>query len=398
MKKRANFLLATAAVAALLAAAMAMAPPAPSAAGAAPFTPAFEAEVLERLPAGTAARRREREALRAAPGDLGRAVRLARRYIDAARAESDPRWLGRAEAALAPWWRAADAPAQVLVLRATIRQSRHEFDAALADLAAALQVAPDDAQAWLTRAVILQVRGDYPEALRSCAPLGRLSSEIAHAACLAQVRGVTGEARPAYAALDRALTRALRPTPAERAWALGLLAELGERLGEAALAERHYREALGLGRDPYLLGAYADFLLDTGRPGDAAALLEGETADALLLRLAIAQRALGAPSAEGHVAALRERFAASRRRGDAAHRREEARFELEIEGRPQRALELAREGFREQREPADARLLLAASLAAGDPEAARPALSWLTRTGHQDPRIRALADRLRRAK
>ena len=49
--------------------------------------------------------------------------------------------------------------------------------------------------------------------------------------------------------------------------------------------------------------------------------------------------------------------------------------------RPARALQLARENWATQREPADARILLEAALAAGDPAAARPVLDWLERTG-----------------
>ena len=43
------------------------------------------------------------------------------------------------EAALTPWWNLAEPPVEVLILRATLRQRRHEFDSALADLTAALQ-------------------------------------------------------------------------------------------------------------------------------------------------------------------------------------------------------------------------------------------------------------------
>src|SRR6185503_6044077 len=75
----------------------------------APRRPASDLEVIARVPARAF--------------DPAAAVDLARLDIEAARAGADPRFLGRAEAALASWWDRADAPPEVLLLRATIRQS-----------------------------------------------------------------------------------------------------------------------------------------------------------------------------------------------------------------------------------------------------------------------------------
>jgi hypothetical protein len=64
---------------------------------------------------------------------------------------------------------------------------------------------------------------------------------------------------------------------------------------------------------------------------------------------------------------------------------------------PARAVALARANWDVQREPADARILLEAALAAGQPDEAAPVLDWL-RTNHvQDVRLRALAARLHAA-
>jgi hypothetical protein len=89
------------------------------------------------------------------------------------------------------------------------------------------------------------------------------------------------------------------------------------------------------------------------------------------------------------------RFEAARLRGDTVHQREEARFALVVERDPARALRLAQQNWLIQREPADARILLEAAVAAGAPRAAAPALSWLSDTGCQWPRLRALAASLR---
>ena len=62
------------------------------------------------------------------------------------------------------------------------------------------------------------------------------------------------------------------------------------------------------------------------------------------------------------------------------------------------ALALARDNWDVQREPADARLLLEAARAAGDPAAAGPVLDFLAATGLEDSMIARAADALRTAR
>jgi hypothetical protein len=370
-----------------------------AAAHGAPFTPASDAEVLEVLPAATHPLARaldaERRALAQNPRDLARAVPLAWRYVEASRQWSDPRFVGLAEGVLSPWLAAEAPPAPVLLLRATLRQNRHDFAGAEADLAALLARDPRDAQAWLTRATIAKVRGDLAAAQRSCLPLLRLAGGLVATGCLADVAGLSGRAASAERALARSLGANTDAPAPVRQWALTTLAEIRARRGDARAAEASFRGALALGRDGYTLAAYADLLLDTGRARDALALLADEArADGLLLRRALAERALRAPGLAASVRELRARFAASRARGERLHAGEEARFAIAF-GDAREALTLARENFALQREPRDVRVLLEAALAARAPQAAEPALDFLARSGLEDVRLTALAARVR---
>lgn len=339
-----------------------------------------------------------RAALQDGPEPLPSALRSARRYIELARQEADPRFLGYARAALAPWAAAASPPVEVLVLRATVRQHDHDFAGALADLERALADAPGHPQALVTKAVIHQVRGDHARARAACEALPA-SLRLARATCVAGVDAVTGSAQEAVVALERALAQSSDEAPAVVAWARTVLAEATARSGADEAADARFREAIaGAPRDPYLLGAYADFLLDQRRFDEVVTVLAAAPAsDGLLLRRAIAEAAIGAPQAAEHTAELRARFAELRRRGDDVHAREAARFALELEGDPAEALRLARRTFAVQREPADARLLLEAAVAAGQPDAARPALEWLEVSGIEGARLRELAEVLRGA-
>ena len=74
--------------------------------------------------------------------------------------------------------------------------------------------------------------------------------------------------------------------------------------------------------------------------------------------------------------------------------REEAMTALHLEQRPVEALWLARENWRQQREPLDALLLLQAALAANDPAAAAPARQWMRDNKVQDHRLQVLREQL----
>jgi Tfp pilus assembly protein PilF len=330
------------------------------------------------------------------PRDEDTALALAQRYFELANAEGDPRYVGYAQAALGPWWSQPDPPQSMRVMRAMLKQYSHDFAGALADLDAAVRADPDDALAWSWRAAIHMVQAEYDLARADCEGMRASVSELGYVGCVAVLDGTTGKAADAYRALSAALARARDASPAEKVWVQTRLAELALRTGDAARAERHFRAALAERvDDQFLLGAWTDFLLDRGRPAEVVPLLERWTrSDILLLRLALAEQALGLPAAKEHVAALRDRFDAAALRGDKLHQQEEARFNLYLRGDAARAVALAQENWKLQREPRDARILLEAAIAAKDARAGREALTWLARSGHEDPLLRGLAAKL----
>ena len=368
---------------------------------AAPRVPSADNEVLERLPArpnDPAMReiRDLRSALARDQQNLELADRLARRYFEQAMAQGDPRYVGYAQAALKPWWDLPEPPVRVLVMRATLVQYRHDFAAALADLARALERDPENVRAWSLRAAIHLVQADYAASRRDCAGLARLVDELSAVGCTAFIDGMTGSARASRETLDRALVRASEVSAELKLWNLVRLAEMAWRLNDARLAEQYFKRALALGvTDGFLLAAYADFLLDYGRPLEAIALLKDWTlADPLLLRLALAENATNANGAREHQATLADRYAAARLRGDTTHEQEESRFTLQMLKQPAEALRLAQSNWKVQKEPRDARVLLEAAVALRRPEAAQPVLDWMGQTRIDDWYLQRLADQL----
>ena len=350
-----------------------------------PHIPGSGAQVLAELPVG--ARHESAPARELTRSRLDIALPLAQFYVARSRATGDLRYLGYAEAMLQPWLRHAPVAPAVLVLEATILQSRHAFDAALDQLDLALQAQPENAQAWLTRATVLRVQGRYTEALTSCAHLAVQADAAITELCQQSLRGLTGSLQPAYAALAALPQQTLASET--RVWRYSELGEMAQRLGDDAAAERWFAEGLQLApADFYMRAACADLLLRHGRAAETLQLLAGyESMEPMLLRIVIAQQLLGDSHGEQGRAVLSGDFDVEQQRGEAVHRREQARFLLDVARQPAAALAAAQENWRVQREPDDVLILLRSAQAAQRAEAAAPALLFLQQQGLEDVRL-----------
>jgi tetratricopeptide (TPR) repeat protein len=353
-----------------------------------PYIPADDNAVLAEISAGT--RYTDVAARRLARGRVDVAIPLAQFYIQQSRLSGDLRFLGYAEAVLAPWVKQTPSNAQVLVLQATLQQSRHEFDASLATLDLALALRPQDPQALLIRATVLRVLGRYPEAGAACEQFSRFVEPRLAALCIQSLRGLNGHLDTAYVLLTQVSTQGWLIS--EKSWLYSELGEMAVRLGRDEEAERWFQQDLRLSpADFYVRAAYADLMLQQARPAEALALLAGqESLEPLLLRIAIAQKQLHDPALEQSSARLRAAFAAELQRGEAVHRREQARFLLEVLDQPELSLAAALENWRVQHEPDDVLVLMRAARAAGDPGAAAPALNFVRAQGQSDVRINAM--------
>ena len=360
------------------------------------YIPKDDDEILERLPIATGERIRLKELQLQAnkkPGDYNFALSLARDYIALGRTNSDPRYYGYAEALLTPWLSAQNQQPEALVLRATILQNRHDFQAALTDLKTALQLNPRIPEAWLTLAAVYEVQGDYPSALRSCLALARFSAALTTTTCINSALGLSGQAQSAYGQLVAAISNTQGDLE-EMTWTYNLLAELAERLNRVQEADNWYEKAINQNyRSVYLLASYADFLLDHKRADEVIELLRGETrADTLLLRLTLAEQQLQHKDFNQHAELIKDRIAAAKTRGDTVHQGDEARFSLHVLEDAEMALKLATSNWAVQKEPRDARILLEAAIAAKKPDAALPVLKFMEQTHLEDARLTPLLE------
>jgi Tfp pilus assembly protein PilF len=366
-----------------------------------PYVPARDDIVLQTVASISDPRVRAFAVLRTAldqdPHDVTRAVKLSEAYLDYGRDTGDARYLGRAEAVIAPWLGRPSAPIAALLVHATILQSRHYFAEARAQLHVVLGRDSDNAQAWLTLAAVAQVQGDMQAARKACAHLLSSSDPLIPGACLSSLNAVTGRAENAYQVLTQLWPQARAEPLTVQSWIQGILADTAKYLGDQAAADQHYRLALQLTpEDNFLLADYGDFLLDQKRAQEALDLLKNESqSDTSFLRQVYAEEALGLPQAATDARQMASRFTALEIRGTRTYQREQTGFELYLQHDPQRALELAQQNWTVQRAPEDMRVLLEAALDAGKPEAAQPVLDELALTHLQYPLVVSLAAKLR---
>jgi predicted Zn-dependent protease len=237
---------------------------------------------------------------------------------------------------------------------------------------------------------VLRVLGRYDQSLFACEQIAARADSLVVELCKQSIRGLTGDLPSAYAAIEQIDSQGMPPE--ERAWRDSELGEMAVRLGKDDEAEHWFQNGLRASPgDFYIRAAHADLLLQNHRAQEALALLKGqETLEPLLLRIAIAQKMMRDPGLTLSSARLAAAFAAEAQRGDGVHRREEARFLLDVQNDPRRALAAAQENWKVQRETDDVLVLMRAAQAAGVPQAAQPAAAFVREHDVQDVRIAAV--------
>ncbi|GLQ45954.1 hypothetical protein GCM10007862_10050 [Dyella lipolytica] len=365
-----------------------------------PYLPVNTTVVLQLVPPTTDPRVRQFNQLRADlqrhPNDVTKAVALAQAYIDYGRSTGDARFLGRAMAVITPYMQQPTPPISVLLVHATIQQSRHAFQASRNELTQILKRDPNNAQAWLTLATVAMVQGEDAIANDACVHLANASSDFMGILCTAALRTLTGHTVQAYALLSFVEDPGPKAPPVIRAWVEGLMADMAARMGKPDIADAHFKQALQwTPGDNFLLADYGEFLLDQGRAQDAIALVGDDTqSDTSFLIRVTAEHALGTPQAEEDITEMNARFQSMDQRGDEVFMRERSSYTLHVLHHPKAALDLAKQNWQVQRSPKDVRVYLEAALANHDRAAATPVLDFVARTHLDDVTINPLVAQL----
>jgi predicted Zn-dependent protease len=325
-----------------------------------------------------------RAASLAAPGDVDAMIRYIDGLIAAGARSGNERYYGYAEQVVQG---ARDAGNLAIALRrARLLQHKHEFAAAERVLGEILAIDSHHHEARLMRAQVRLHLHEPQQALADCTALMPFVDLLTSTTCIAQARAAQGDLQRAQALLLRVLDYQ-RGEDATRSWAAGVAAEFAVRLGEPGAAERWFRESFDL--DPqshYARITYADWLLSAGRFDAAAQVANRGCSLADRARSVLASRDPETLDAQRLQLAWQEADA----RGERAHLRDRAHFELTLLHDPARANVSARASFQDRNEPDDALLLAATASAAHDRESLNAVRAWQQRYHYQDVRLDAL--------
>jgi len=330
-----------------------------------------------------------RAASLAAPDDADAKIRYVDALIDAGARSGNERYYGYAEQVVQDA-RGPGAPALAL-RRARLLQHKHEFAAAERVLGEILQIDAHNREARLMRAQVRLHLHEPQQALIDCTALMPSVDLLTSTTCIAQARAAQGDLQRAQALLLRVLDYQ-RGEDATRSWAAGVAAEFAARLGDTKVAERWYRESFNL--DPlshYARITYADWLLSVGRFDEALHVANRGASLADRARSVLASRDAGSLDAQRLQLAWQEADA----RGERAHLRDRARFELLLLCDPTKANASARASFQDRNEADDALLLAATAAAVHDRESMNAVRAWQQRHRYQDVRLDTLLGALR---
>lgn len=338
---------------------------------AAPYLPASDGEIVEKIPRYIAAKS-------AAP-DLASSIALASQLLDTAKTQSDPRAVGIALSVLSPW--ESQQSSELNLVRAGLLQYQHRFSDAIGQLTLPASGRTPDPRALLLRANINLVQGRYSDAERDCSALLRYSDTAVSATCLSIAHSLSGKLAQSYSALIGFSQRFNSSDPAIQHWMSVSLAEMAIRLGKSPLPHWYTARLIEPVNVPQRLEE-SRWLIENGRYAEAVVIL-------LQLPVSLQRDVLLERTSESkNIAALQSRFElAELADGENAHAREYSEFLLYVAKDPSAAAEKSLVNWRQQREPIDLLLLSQAAQQSGNQAAWLAAKSFREETQIEDLRL-----------
>jgi len=330
-----------------------------------PFTPINKNEVLVALPKKTTKIKFLKEALNKDKTNEVKVDTLVSFYLQQGREQSDPRYFGYAQAVLKPYLKNKDVSYSLKMHHIDILQHQHHFSEALKRLDEVKTKGLKDPKPYLMSAVILSSQGFYTEAMKECTQLIFRSSHLVSTTCITQMQSHNGKLEASYTLLKKTYLKSKVNEKEERLWSLSVLAKMALRTKQNEEAIFYMQEALSLDtKDYYILGMYADLLLKDKEYIKVHNLLRNyEYVDALLVRLSISQKELGLKESKHNISKLRSHYKNLELRGEKAHLREQAQFELYLEGNNKKAWAFALENIQMQKEQSDIDIYKKAAIA-----------------------------------
>lgn len=274
--------------------------------------------------------------------------------------EADYRY-GRAKAWLQAQMANASPNAQTYYLYARVLQHQHQFDRAIKALERSIELKPTAINSWLLKANIHLVQGDIVGARQACLTLIGKADILLISTCALEVASQNGKLVESYQELAR-LYQLYQPNDEpEKRWIVQILADMAFKQGMAEEA-LSYLNQLDMDNAPVsLLALWSDIELALNQHQqvyDTLSSIVSRNAvqdDALLLRLAIAEKSLG--NTVKWQWSFAQRVKLREQRQDSLHAFDLAKYYLNVDIQPKKALYWANINWQVARQDND-RILL----------------------------------------
>lgn len=321
-----------------------------------PFTPASSDAVIATWPAqdqidiSNVALNTQESAINISVDLLARAAQPGQSYLH-----------GLAQTAIKPWVKTDSSNALLWVTWARIKQHKHDFTGAKKALEKALELQPKNINAHLIMARTHVIQQNYDQAKQSCGKLVTSGDFLSASVCNLEVASYQGKLEPSYSSLKK-LVLGLPEGHSKKVWVGAILADMAVRQGlwqeSEAWLDTYYNE-----NDISTLIEWADVKLKLKKYQEVdtklAAIVQRtpSSEDALLVRLALAEKHLNNDSEQVWKQRIKERVALREQRQDLYHASDMAMFYLDIEPNSEKALSWAQINWQQAREYKDQALL-----------------------------------------
>jgi Tfp pilus assembly protein PilF len=334
---------------------------------------------------------------RSQPQDLSVSLAYARAVFQIGLAEGDLRWFGAAKAALLPWWKNDDIPADAFFMRGLVKQGFHDFTGGLSDINKAIDLNPNKAEFWSWRFAMHLLRTDLVAAQQDCESMDRLFGQDESKAYRAILRYRTGDPQTAIGLLKTLVTSPNFQSASSKEWLALHLGEAYRVAGQSDMAIATWKKQLKITPKSHIIKlSLAELWIQEGQyllvkemSGSVA------STDALLMQYILAYQGLKDPEEKKLAALLESRLKSQSLRQEALIERPQLIYFIDYANDPAAGLRLSIENWQIQQEPRDAVLFLKAALALNQPQAAQSVLAWLEKTQYLDPQIKELGTRLK---
>jgi tetratricopeptide (TPR) repeat protein len=340
-------------------------------------------------------------AWQASPNNLDASLSYARAVFIIGLQEADLRWFGSAKAALLPWWKSSDLPAEGFFVRGLVKQGFHEFDEGLKDINLAIQKDPNKPEFWSWRFSLHLLRSDINGARQDMLGITQLFGVKEANIYSAILSYRTGQAEKAIELLKAAIKDSNYQDSFSQDWLNFHLGEAYRLVGNSEQAINVWEKQLRKNPKSHLIrlslselynykGMYQKVLKVSGLGAESYLIT-----DALLVQALLASKALKDPIESKLVTQIEARLKSQAMREEIIIERPKLIYFIRYGKNPESGLTLSIDNWKLQNELPDAVLFIEAALLVNKPMAAKPVIDWVNKTGIKDQELAALIVKLK---